>query len=358
MKFLKNLFSKISTNKNQNWIIQSIERETEEAITLKFTKPKDFIYKAGQFLIFEKEINGKKVKREYSFSSSPNEELISITAKKIEGGLFSKYLNESIQPNDVLKVTGPKGNFIVEPLNNKKYVAFAGGSGITPIFSIIKLLMLEEKSSLHLFYGNQSENTIIFKNKLNQLVEKYPNRLKVTHVLEKSNGMALEGIIDEPKLDLFFEKYFDSKEIDEYLICGPGKMIENITNYLKNKNIASNKIKFELFTAANNPILSKEKINGVSSTIQFRYDDVEKTIEYTDISKTIIDALVDIDENVPYSCKNGVCGSCMAKVVEGEVTYAPPALNILDDEKVKKGYVLTCCSYPKTPQIALDFNVE
>lgn len=358
MQFLKNLFSKLRTNKNQNWVVKSTIRETEDAITLNFAKPKDFTYKAGQFLIFEKEINGKKIKREYSFSSSPNEELISITAKKIEGGFFSKYLNESIQPNDTLKIAGPKGNFIVEAVN-KKYVAFAGGSGITPIFSLIKLLMLEEKSTLHLFYGNQSEKTIIFKDKLNQLVEKYPNRLKVTHVLEKSNGNDLEGIIDDSKLDLFFEKYFDAKEIDEYLICGPGKMIENITNYLKNKNIASNKIKFELFTIPKkNATPGENKITGVLSTIRFKYEAVDQTMEYNDCSETIIDALITVDENIPYSCKNGICGSCIAKVVEGEVNFVPPALNILDEDKIEKGYVLTCCSYPKSSKITLDFNVE
>ncbi len=364
MSFFKRLFGsskeKKSTKNNNHqfstWKVKNLIKETEDAVSIIFEKPQDFNFKAGQFITLKTKIQGKEVRRSYSFSSSPNETDLAVTVKKIVNGYFSAYVNDSLKIGEEIQVMGADGNFWVLNETNKKYVAFVGGSGITPIMSIIKtILTLNNSNSFHLFYGNRDFKSIIFRQQLVDLTQQYPGKLNTTHILEEKEGEGeFFGRMDDAMIETFSKKYFNVQEVDYFLICGPGNMIDNISNKLQAIGTQKDKIKFELFT----PIIQKDIIvkDIISpATINYTFNNNQNSIEYNNPNKTILDSIIESGIEVPYSCKTGNCGTCCAKLNSGKIYSSTSALG-LTEEQIAQGYVLPCVSYPSEREINLDFD--
>jgi ring-1,2-phenylacetyl-CoA epoxidase subunit PaaE len=290
-----------------------------------------------------------------------------VAIKKMEGGLFSSWAAEELKAGDLLEVLPPTGTFHtpLHPSQKKAYVAFAAGSGITPILSIIKTTLLTEpQSSFTLVYGNRTKASIIFKEELEALKDKYLSRFRVYHILsrEKTDAPLNYGRIDTEKLDLLFGKLIDLKRSDEFFLCGPEEMIFCIKNYLAGKGVTTEKIHFELFTVPGQkqPAIDDKQLAKEGSTrkakINIKVDGILFDFDLPYDSESILDAALKQGADLPYACKGGVCTTCKAKLLEGAVTMD---VNWgLEPDEVAKGYVLTCQSHPTTERVFLDFDAK
>lgn len=346
-----------------------VHKETPDCISVTFEVPeglkKDFAYKAGQNLTLRTWIGGtEEVRRSYSLCSSPLDNEWKVAIKKVNGGAFSVFANEQLKPMSILEVMPPTGKFMVEPnpANKKNYVAFAAGSGITPVISIIKtVLRAEPQSSFTLVYGNRNRTSIIFKEELEGLKNKYMSRFRIIHVLsrELTDATINHGRIDAEKCDTLFSRHVDI-DADEFFLCGPEGMIFCVRDYLESKGIDGKKIHFELFTSPNEKRRTRsdkrevEEEHVPKSRIQIIRDGRHFEFELEYDSEPILDAAIHNGIDLPYSCKGGVCSTCSARVVEGEVKM--DVCYALEPEDVAKGYILTCQSHPKTERVVVNFD--
>ena len=351
--------------------VKKVQQETDDCVSITFDVPEElqetFQFKQGQTLTIRKNFNGEDIRRNYSIYSSPFDNALQIAVKKTEGGLFSTWANEELKEGDVLEVLPPTGRFYTElhPSQKKTYVAFAAGSGITPILSIIKTTLLTEpQSEFTLVYGSRSKNAIIFKEELEALKDKFISRFRIYYVLsrEKTDVEIYHGRLDVAKLETFFTKLIDVKSCDEFFICGPEEMIFCIKGYLEGKGVAANKIHYELFTV---PVqkqssvvqhLSSKADEGPKAKVSVKVDGILFDFDLAHGSESILDAALKQGADLPYACKGGVCTTCKAKLLEGEV-----AMDVnwgLEPEEVEKGFVLTCQSHPKTSRVVVDFDVK
>lgn len=350
--------------------VQKVEKETEDCVSIEFHLPEElkaiFEFKQGQNLTIKKDLNGEELRRNYSICTSPFDKKLKVAVKKAEGGLFSTWANEELKAGDYLDVLPPTGKFYTElnPLQKKNYIAFAAGSGITPILSIIKTtLMTEAKSSFTLVYGNRTKNSIIFKEELEALKDKFIDRFRIYHILsrETTDIELNNGRIDVDKLELLFSKLINIKTGDEFFVCGPEEMIFCIKGYLEGRGVASDKIHFELFTVPGekkSEVRSQkpETEKGPKAQVSVKLDGVmfEFDLEYE--GESILDAALKTGADLPYACKGGVCTTCKAKLLEGKVSMD---VNWgLEPEEVAKGYILTCQSHPQTEWIVVDFDAR
>lgn len=312
-------------------------------------------------------MNGEELRRNYSICTSPFDNKLKVAVKKAEGGLFSTFANDELKAGDVLDVLPPTGKFYTDlrPSNKKSYVAFAAGSGITPILSIIKTTLLTEpQSGFTLVYGNRTKNNIIFKEELEALKDKFIDRFRIYHILsrEKTDAELNYGRIDVPKLELLFNKLIDAKTCDEFFLCGPEAMIFCIKGYLEGRGVAADKIHFELFTvpgqkqsAVSSQQSAKEE-GSAKAKISVKVDGMLFDFDLAYESESILDAALKQGADLPYACKGGVCTTCKAKLVEGEVSMD---VNWgLEPEEVAQGYVLTCQSHPKAEKVVVDFDAK
>lgn len=351
--------------------VKKVQRETEDCVSVTFTVPNElaetFQFKQGQTLTIRKTLNGEELRRNYSICSSPFDGVLRVAIKKVEGGLFSTWANEELKAGDYLEVMPPTGKFYKElfPDQKKNYVSFTAGSGITPILSIIKTTLLTEpKSSFTLVYGNRTKASIIFKEELEALKDKFIDRFRIYHVLsrEKTEAAINNGRIDIEKLDLFFDKIIDLNRCDEFFLCGPEEMIFCIKGYLAGKGVPPEKVHFELFTVPGQKqsAISDRKsaiINDSSvSKISVKLDGIMFDFDLARDSDSILDAALKQGADLPYACKGGVCTTCKAKLVEGEVEME---VNWgLEPDEVEKGFVLTCQSHPRTEKVVIDFDAK
>lgn len=349
-------------------IVKEVIKETPDCVSVSFEIPeglkKDFQYKAGQNLTLRTWIDNEEVRRSYSLCSSPLDNEWKVAIKKVPGGQFSVFANEQLKQMTMLEVMPPTGKFVVEPKaeNKKNYVAFAAGSGITPIISIIKtVLRTEPESTFTLVYGNRNRTSIIFKEELEALKNKFMSRFRIVHVLsrELTDATINHGRIDAEKCDALFTKHIEI-DADEFFLCGPEAMIFCVRDFLKAKGVDEKRIHFELFTSPGqqrstvNRQLSNEEEHVPKSKIviirdgrQFEFD-----LEYD--SEPILDAAIHNGIDLPYSCKGGVCSTCSAKVTEGEVKM--DVCYALEPEDVAKGFILTCQAHPKTERVVVNFD--
>ena len=351
--------------------VKNIIRETADCVSIEFDVPdhlKDqFQYKQGQNINIKTTLHGEEVRRTYSLCTSPQENQLKVAVKKVEGGLFSTYANDQLKRGDVLEVMTPLGKFntALHPDNKKNYVSFAAGSGITPIISIIKAtLAAEPNSSFTLVYGNRSRSSIIFFEELEGLKNKYMQRFNLIHLLsrEKTDAAVNFGRITKEKCSHLFEKLVDLKNADEFFLCGPEAMIFEVKEFLESHQVDEKKIHFELFTTDKKSKGTRKKEQETSenipaSKIEMKLDG--RTFEFEipiNSDSTILDAAMQQGADVPYACKGGVCCTCKAKLVEGEVE-----MDVhwgLDHEEINNGFILTCQAHPKTPKIVVDFDVK
>ncbi len=349
--------------------IKEIKKETAECVSVEFDIPelkKDaFVFKQGQSLTMRTTINDEEVRRTYSLCSSPLDKKWKVAIKKVEGGLFSSFANDSLKAGDSLEIMEPVGKFYTElnPSHKKNYLAFAAGSGITPVISIIKTtLRTELNSTFTLVYGNRKRSSIIFFEELEGLKNQFIDRFNFINILsrEKTEAPVNFGRIDQAKLTEL-SRLIDYAAMDEIFICGPEEMIFYVKDFLQQKDIPEKKIHFELFTSSTpkkqKPGSKTEIEAGRQSTISVKADgrEFEFKLSFNDES-SILDAALQQGADLPYACKGGMCCTCKAKLLEGEVE-----MDVhwgLEHEEIEKGFILTCQSHPKTEIVAVDFDIK
>ena len=344
--------------------VKEIVKETNDTVSVSFQVPEDlkeaYAFTPGQYLTLKLTINNEEQRRSYSICSSSAED-ITVAVKRVENGLVSSYLNEVLKENDEMEVMTPEGNFTLETdqAKKRKFVGFAAGSGITPIMSMIKELSMDEKETVFtLFYSNKMESDVIFKHQLDQLAG---DNLKINYIYtrQKLNNPLLEGRIDKSKAAELIKADLSCLNADAFYLCGPEEMIFNVKSALEEFGVLNTKIKFELFTT---PVLMAEKPKQQEADENFDgealvtviYDDEEIDFNLNKDGDTILDAAMDNDVDVPFSCKGAVCCTCKAKVTEGKVTM--DANYALSDQEVEDGYVLACQSHPASAKVTLDFD--
>ena len=351
--------------------VKKVERETDDCVSITFDVPQElkevFQFKQGQTLTIKKRIGAEEIRRNYSICSSPFDNKLQVAVKKVEGGLFSAFANDELKAGDVLDVLPPTGKFYTElcPSQKKNYVAFAAGSGITPVLSIIKTTLLTEpQSSFTLVYGNRTKASIIFKEELEALKDKFIDRFRVYHILsrERSEVDINYGRIDVEKLELFFAKLIDIKSCDEFFLCGPEEMIFCIKGYLAGRGVSSDKIHFELFTVPGQKKGTRDieqqtkEEQGPMAKVSVKLDGIVFDFDLAYESENILDAALKQGADLPYACKGGVCTACKARLTEGEVDMD---VNWgLEPDEVEKGFILTCQSHPKTKKVTVDFDAK
>ena len=344
--------------------VKEIVKETNDTVSVSFQVPEDlkeaYAFTPGQYLTLKLTINSQEQRRSYSICSSSAED-ITVAVKRVENGLVSSYLNEVLKENDEMEVMTPEGNFTLETdqAKKRKFVGFAAGSGITPIMSMIKELSMDETETVFtLFYSNKMESDVIFKHQLDQLAG---DNLKINYIYtrQKLNNPLLEGRIDKSKATELIKADLSCLNADAFYLCGPEEMIFNVKSALEEFGVLKTKIKFELFTT---PVLMAEKPKQQEADENFDgealvtviYDDEEIDFNLNKDGDTILDAAMDNDVDVPFSCKGAVCCTCKAKVTEGKVTM--DANYALSDQEVEDGYVLACQSHPASAKVTLDFD--
>lgn len=351
--------------------VSDIRKETADCVSVAFTVSDDakeyFNFIPGQYLTFKHMHGGEELRRSYSICTAPHEGELRVAIKKVEGGVFSTYANENLAVGDVLETMPPMGNFTTEidAANDKNYVAFAAGSGITPVISIVKTVLNDEpNSSFTLVYGNKEFQSIVFREEIEALKNKHLNRLQVVHVLsrERLESEINCGRIDSEKCDALCNTLLSLDTIDKAFICGPEAMILSVKDYLLAKGMDKSNVKFELFTSAA-PLGNKTTAKAVQNVddsemcdVTVKVDDRTFDLKLAYEGFTILDAALSKGADLPYACKGGVCCTCKCKVVEGEVemevNYA------LEDEEVEQGYVLSCQAHPKSKKVVVDFDVS
>ncbi len=349
--------------------VTDLRLETHDTVSVSFDVPDDlteeFDFTQGQHLTLRREFDGEEVRRSYSLCSSVFDDDLRIAVKSIADGRFSRFIHQTLTVGDVIDVGSPIGHFNV-PLSRdsrKRYVAFAAGSGITPVISIIKTtLAVEPQSTFTLVYGNRETRSIIFREELEALKNRYLNRLSIIHVLsrESRNIPLLDGRIDRSKVDLLLASILIPQHYDEFFVCGPKDMIDNVQDALLAKKVDKFKIHFELFTAPGQAFARNSRRTG-TGTSQKRFSTVTvllegKSTELTIGSNddTVLEAVRRVRPEVPYACESGVCATCRAKLLKGQVdTYLDLAL---EDHDRDAGYILTCQSRPVSEQVVLDFD--
>jgi ring-1,2-phenylacetyl-CoA epoxidase subunit PaaE len=357
--------------------ISNIQLETKDTISVYFDIPNNlknkFEFDAGQYLTIKEMIFGNEIRRAYSISTSPKEEKIGITIKRVAGGKLSTFIHSNWKKGMEVEVASPEGNFILKPDHDKKRNLYfiAAGSGITPILSMIKTIVVEEPMSIcHLLYGSRSEDNIIFKDSLEELENKYSGQLFIKHTLssplkEKEKGLSglfkkskiswkgETGRISKEKIENFLDLKNNALNENHYFLCGPGDLIITATKVLENRGVSEEYINREYF---NTPIPSENvnTINGISSSVKVHLNG--DIIEFqTDGKKAILDELINLKKNPPYSCTSGACSSCMAKVINGKVDME--VCFALDEADLANGLILTCQARPTTDILEISYDV-
>ncbi len=347
--------------------VKEVKKETEDCVSVAFELPEQlkgtFDFLQGQYLTLRAEIEGEEVRRNYSICTSPLEKDLRVAIKKVEGGRFSTYANENLRAGDELQVLPAMGKFTthLDPARFRHYLAIAAGSGITPVMSILKAVLQQEpKSKFTLLYGNRRNDTIIFREALEELKNRHIERLRIHHVLSREDQGAelFTGRIDAQKCEQLFDKVIDLDTVDEVFLCGPQPMIQAASKTLKARGVDPEKIHFELFTTNGAVPESKQrerkKQPAFEARIGVKLDGELHEFPMPSGEKSILDAALEAGADLPFACKGGVCSTCRAKLLEGEVEM--DANYALEQDELEAGYILTCQSHPKTKKVVVDFD--
>lgn len=349
--------------------IKDIYKETEDTSVVTFDIPsvlqEKFSFRQGQHLTLKADINGEDVRRSYSLCSSPLDNKWQVAVKLIPEGKFSTYVNKNLKAGDQLEVMAPSGTFGVEcdPKSSKNYLFFAAGSGITPVLSMIKThLAAEPNATCKLFYVNKTAKSIIFKEELEQLRNKYFGRLEIYYFLtkERRDIELFNGRFDDDKMKVLTKTFIDIPDTNEAFLCGPENMVNYVSAYLINAGLPKELVHFELFVTG----LSEEDIKRAERLAKQNVEGTEVVIvdggkefafTMTKEYDNILDAALGAGADLPFACKGGVCSTCKCEVKEGavemKINYA------LSDKEVSQNLVLSCQAVPTTDKVVVDFDV-
>ena len=342
--------------------IKSIDKVTDNSVAITFDIPKHlkekFSFKAGQYITLKTTINGEDIRRDYSICASQSSGNVTVAVKAVEDGTFSVYANTILKVGDVLDVAEPNGRFVFEAneAKTRTIAAFAAGSGITPVLSIVKTLLEEEPfSNFILVYGNKTLADAMFIDDLLELKKQYKNRFHAHFIYSQSRETdALFGRIEKSTVNLIVKNKYKDVSIDSFYLCGPEQMIQTVKDVLLENGVKENAIKFELFTA---PVdADSEEAGDLPSgqtKIKVLVDDEEFEFNMSQ-EQSILEAALKQDIDAPYSCQGGICSSCIAKLTEGEAKMRQN--NILTDSEVAEGLILTCQAHPTTANVIVDYD--
>ncbi|WP_299083270.1 2Fe-2S iron-sulfur cluster-binding protein [uncultured Ruegeria sp.] len=346
--------------------VTGVEMTIKDAVvvTLQPVNGGDFEFTQGQYLTFRRDFDGIEIRRSYSICVERGAPHLQVGIKKVDGGAFSTWANTELKVGQVLEAMSPAGNFhaALEPEKAKNYIGFAGGSGITPVLSILRTVMAEEPhSTFTLVYANRGVNTIMFREELEDLKNQHMGRLTVIHVLEQdSQDIDLfTGRVTKEKCAALFEHWVSIEEVDTAFICGPEPMMLGIAGALRDHGLSDDQIKFELFASAQPGKLKRPTRGTVDDAASQTYeltvtiDGATRTMK-VDKDTTLLDAALENSLDAPFSCKAGVCSTCMCRVEEGAVEMATN--HALEDYEVDRGYVLSCQSFPTTDKVVIDYD--
>jgi len=343
--------------------IKEIRKETVDAVSLLFTIPSKmqqaYSFIAGQYVIIKATIAGKELRRSYSICSSPNTNELRIAVKAVKNGTFSVHAVNNLKEGDVLKVSTPEGRFTLEtnPNNSKNYIAFVAGSGITPVFSMLKAVLENEpESHFYLVFGNKKPATTIFKDALEKLAAQN-KQLHIGSVYSQTEEKnALFGRIDKSSTNYFIKNLWKDIAFKSAYLCGPEQMITIVSETLQNNNFNKKNIHFELFSSDDslkeNTSTSQALFTG-QTKVTVVVDDETFTFK-TDSKKNLLESVLKEGIDAPFSCQGGICSSCIAKVTKG--TAIMEKNTILSDTEVAEGLILTCQAHPTTDEIVIDFD--
>ncbi|WP_339768719.1 2Fe-2S iron-sulfur cluster-binding protein [uncultured Pseudosulfitobacter sp.] len=331
-------------------------------LTLQPQDPDAFAFTQGQYLTFKQDFDGTELRRNYSICAGLDDGKLQVGIKRVDGGAFSTFANTELKVGDTLHAMPPSGSFHtpIEPDKAKNYLGFAGGSGVTPVLSILRTVMTREPdSTFTLIYANRAVGTIMFREELEDLKNRYMGRLTLIHVLETGQDIDLfTGRVDQDKCAALFKSWIDIGSIDTAFICGPEPMMLAIADALKTHGLADGQIKFELFSESQKGQLAKQEIKerakgqaGTKTTVI-----IDGTGHQFEMPKdqSVLETALANDLDAPFSCKAGVCSTCKAKVTEGE--YEMLTNHALEDYEVEAGFVLTCQCYALSDTLVVDYD--
>lgn len=349
--------------------ISEVRRETSDTVSIALELPdtlrETFKFIPGQYLTFRQNIDGEDIRRSYSICSGINDEDFRVAVKLVPGGKFSTFANNDLKTGDQLEVMPPDGNFkvVLNPTQKKEYLVIAAGSGITPILSIMRsVLDCEPESKITLIYGNRRTESIIFREEIEGLKNKYMGRFSTLHILsrERTGNDLFYGRINQDKIETFSKKLIDLDTIDEIFICGPEEMIHDSSEALKNLGVDFHKIHIELFTTPTSALANHVEVHDtedrkkIDTEVEIILDGHNYNFPLSSKGENVLDASLRNGLDLPFACKGGVCCTCRAKLVEGEVEMD---VNFsLEKEELDRGYILTCQSHPVTKKVVISFD--
>jgi ring-1,2-phenylacetyl-CoA epoxidase subunit PaaE len=347
--------------------VASVARETRDAVAVTFAVPEAlreaFRYAPGQHVTLRASVDGQDLRRSYSICAGVQDDALRIAVKKAPGGSFSSWANDALRPGAVIDVMPPMGHFSValDPGAAHRYVAFAAGSGITPVLSVVKsTLAAEPRTAFTLFYANRASSTVMFRDELAALKDTHLARFNLVHVLsrEAQDIPLLHGRIDQPRATALLDHWMPPGPIDAVFVCGPEGMMDAVVAALKARDYPAERIRIERFAASiprhthvPRPLVADVPAQCEVTVIQ---DGVRRRYALAKGEDNLLDAALRNGIELPYSCKGGVCSTCRCRLVEGEVDMD---VNFaLEDYEVARGFVLACQSYPVTDKVVVDFD--
>ncbi len=350
--------------------VRRIEPDTAEAVIVTFDVPPDlrtvFGFTQGQYLTLRKEIDGRDLRRSYSICAGIDDGELRVGVRKVRGGTFSNWINTALRPGDTVDVMAPQGRFFVpiEPEAARHHLGIAGGSGITPILSIMKTVLAREPlSRFTLLYGNRMLGSTMFKEELEDLKNRHLSRVVLHHVFsdEHTDAPINMGVLDRAKVRDFLQMLVPAAGIDHAFVCGPFQMNDEAQAALLEAGVPEERIHIERFGIAQQPdaqvgavIHSAQPGDAEHARVVIIRDGLRREVEFRRDQPSILDAASAAGLEVPFSCTSGVCGTCRARLVEGEVRMERNFA--LDKQEVAAGFVLTCQAHPVTERVVLSFD--
>jgi ring-1,2-phenylacetyl-CoA epoxidase subunit PaaE len=350
--------------------VRAVQPDTQEAVIVSFDVPEElqpvFGFTQGQYLTLRKDIDGQDLRRSYSICAGVDDGELRVGVRKVKGGAFSNWINEQLKPGDTINVMAPQGRFFVpiEPDSRRHHLGIAGGSGITPILSIMKTVLAREPNSrFSLVYGNRSLKSTMFKEELEDLKDRYMTRLVLHHVFsdQHTDSEINAGVMDRAKIGEFLASLVPAASIAHAYICGPFQMNDEAEAALLAAGVPEERIHIERFGVAQQAagqvgaiVHQAQPGDAAQAKVVIVRDGLRREIQFTREQPSILDAASAAGLEVPYSCTSGVCGTCRAKVVEGSVRMERNFA--LDKKEVAAGFVLTCQAHPTTDRVVLSFD--